>query len=93
MAENFSLAKRCLEAIAENIALRCKDVRLNDGFIYPDVSFSQLSEYFIKEFNLTPHCRGGVGCDLSFNIRGNATLWAIPFNIHTPLWTRISEGV
>ena len=69
MAENFSLAKRCLEAIAENIALRCKDVRLNDGFIYPDVAFSQLSEYFIKEFNLTPRAREVSGCDLSFNIR------------------------
>ena len=48
MAEKFSLARRCLEAVTENIALRCRDVKLNYDLICPDVTFSQLSKCYLS---------------------------------------------
>jgi hypothetical protein len=45
MARNVSLARRCLETIAENLALICGDERHNGNSIYPNAVISHLSKY------------------------------------------------
>ena len=38
----FSLERLCLKAVAENVALRCKNQRKNGALPYSDITFSQL---------------------------------------------------